>query len=196
MSLQSAPALRRTSQQRRSHAPPSKQARCRWPTAALAVVAVGSVCCGFSFGCFLRALRDRNGSEHDAAGPPAAAAVDELVLVKRFQSFEEYAEEMMGNTKAPPVPFVDPPTGWPEGSLTLPLATIIGVQVLRGDPACLVLERDGFRWSHGPVLRVVYDMACVFRQNASTRVRLSPTQEPKKQQTAPFALENSTMHTR
>ena len=118
----------------------------RWSTAALAAVAVVGLTFGLSFG-FLLWDRDLRGSsssgissirhvasssrDDDVAGG-AGGAAGELRLVKHFQSFREYATEMVASRKEIlPVPLVDPSgaEGASEGLMTLPLATIIGVQV-------------------------------------------------------------------
>lgn len=116
-----------------AHTRPKHQAH-RWSTAALVTVAVGCVSFGLSSGFLLRGLRDKHVASRDAAPPGAVAvaaakAASELRLVKRFQSFEEYAAEMMVSTEALPVPIVDSPAGEPGGPMALPVATIIGVQV-------------------------------------------------------------------
>eukprot|EP00903_Cladosiphon_okamuranus_P012420 g11638.t1 len=114
--------------------PDTRPTRRRWSTAALALVAVGSVTFGLSSGFLLRDLWDRHDASRDAAAAKATATADAkgmgtLKLVKHFQSFEEYAMAMMASTEALPVPIVESSAAEPEeGPMALPLATIIGVQ--------------------------------------------------------------------
>lgn len=137
MKRQLSPAPRRKSKlwpRLRADTRPNKKAHRRWSTAAPAVVAVGGLTFGLLvFGLLLQGLGGRHEAPRDAAAAAAAPVADqatgELRLVKHFQSFEEYVTEMMVSSKALPVPVVDPPEGDLEGTMALPLATIIGVQV-------------------------------------------------------------------